>query len=99
METSAADTVGQLTPSIPIPPPQAGQIEMGEFIERATAAVLRAVASGLNPQPLPPHETPTTEASRAAAPLNPQPLPPGDIIVGIIFSPRDVLAKAPRAEA
>ena len=67
---------------------RAGQIDMEEFIERATRAVLRA-AAGLNPQPLPPHPE-TVPVQAAAAPLNPQPLPPGDIIVGIIFRPRDI---------
>jgi hypothetical protein len=70
------------------------QISMEDFVESATRAVLRAlVASGLNPQPLPPEETPGNELNpqpeppgREAAPLNPQPLPPFDITVGIILS-------------
>ncbi len=97
METPPSETVGELrTPSIPIPPPRAGTVELENFIESATRAVLRAVASGLNPQPLPPH--PETRPVDAAAPLNPQPLPPGDIIVGIIFRPRDIGARTPEVE-
>ncbi len=97
METTSAEASGGLrTPSIPIPPPRAGQIDVEDLIGSATRAVLRAVAE-LNPQPLPPQDT--ISAERVAAPLNPQPLPPGDIIVGIIFSPRDILAaRAPQAE-
>ncbi len=80
------------SPTLPLPPPRAAQIEMEDFIEMATRAVLRAVASGLNPQPLPPQTGPSVEA--AVAPLNPQPLPPGNIVVGIIYTPRDVLTAA-----
>ena len=65
-------------------PARAEQISMEEFVESATRAVLRALlTSGLNPQPLPPKETPGEEA---AAPLNPQPLPPFDITVGLILT-------------
>ncbi len=62
---------------------KAEQIGMEDFIESATRAVLRALQSSLNPQPLPPQETPGGEE---ASPLNPQPLPPFDITVGLILS-------------
>ena len=80
-------------------PPRAGQIRLDEFLEVATAAVLRAMAARgisdvqteLNPQPIPP-------GRREAR--NPQPIPPGGpaelaaaaagrprIILGLIFDP------------
>ncbi len=87
METSSADMGRQAeSPTLPLPPPQGKQIQIEDFIESATRAVLRALASELNPQPLPPHP----EAAVAGPHLNPQPIPPGrrpDIIIGIIYRP------------
>ena len=73
---------------------KAGGIDMEDFIESATRAVLRALeTSALNPQPLPPKEDPEGgEPGEAAAPLNPQPLPPFDITVGLILSMGDEVA-------
>ena len=67
---------------------KAEQISMEDFIESATRAVLRALQSGLNPQPLPPSQTP----GDPDAPLNPQPLPPFDITVGLILSSGEEIA-------
>ena len=66
-------------------PGTAEQISMEDFIESATRAVLRALQSGLNPQPLPPGDP--------DAPLNPQPLPPFDITVGLILSSGEEIAR------
>jgi hypothetical protein len=100
METSPAQSGAEVhSPTLPLPPPAAGQIAMEDFIESATRAVLRALeSSSLNPQPLPPGPDvelkPQPEPPGAAAGLNPQPLPPRDIIVGIILSPREISAAA-----
>ena len=67
-------------------PPRASQIRLDEFLEVATAAVLRALAARgisevqteLNPQPLPPGQP---EMLAAPAPGRPR------IIVGLIFDP------------
>jgi hypothetical protein len=74
-------------------PGRAASIDMEQFIESATRAVLRALeASALNPQPLPPREGPGGGGGEQAAPLNPQPLPPFDITVGIILSSGEEVA-------
>ena len=69
---------------------RAESIDMEQFVERMTRAVLKGMLSaGLNPQPLPPKETPDQEE---AAPLNPQPLPPFDVTIGLIISSGDDVA-------
>ena len=63
---------------------RAESIDMEEFVERMTRAVLKGMLSaGLNPQPLPPKEMTDQDD---VAPLNPQPLPPFDVTVGLIIS-------------
>ncbi len=74
------------------PVTKAEPIDMEQFVERMTTAVFRGMLkAGLNPQPLPPKETPDQQ-EQAAAPLNPQPLPPFDITVGLIISSGDDVA-------
>jgi hypothetical protein len=80
METSAyqagdQDTTGLRTPSVPIPPPRAGQIALEEFIESATRAVVRALGS----------QEITALPDPAATP-RPKPRPRPPIIVGIVVS-------------
>jgi hypothetical protein len=81
---------------------KADQIAFEDFVEVATRAVLRALQSGLNPQPLPPGPddlglNPQPEPPSAVAPLNPQPLPPM-IVVGLVFNPREGSATASTVE-
>ncbi len=92
METSSAAPGGEVrSPTLPLPPPKADKITMEEFIEGATRAVLRALTSELNPQPLPPKGTPLAgeggEASGLTR-LNPQPLPP--ITIGLTIMPSEI---------
>ena len=66
---------------------RAESIDIEQFVESMTRAVLKGmVSAGLNPQPLPPKETPDEDD---AAPLNPQPLPLFDVTVGLIISAGD----------
>jgi hypothetical protein len=81
--TPRHEAPGAASPTLPLPPPRAVQIELEEFFEVAAKAALRAIeAQQFEPQPGPGREPALLPSRRiwigliAEVALNPQPLPP-----------------------